>query len=380
MRIGMKIPPPWGMKTGVEYYALNLAENLILIDKDNEYIFFICFSIGSKMDSRPFLESRNSKKKIIRLPINSLLCLSWAYFSTPPIDWIIGEVDLFHAPYSIAPPLKKGNLIYTVHDLVNLKYPELHTIKSAPVYLKRLSLSVQEAKRVIAVSENTKNDLMEFTKVPEEKIRVIPEAPRKEFRRIEDAEMIKKIKRKYNLNQKYILSVCTLEPRKNLKNLIRSFSQLKDDMKKEYSLVIVGKKGWLYNEIFEEIKNLKLHDRVKIIGYVPENHVPVLMNGAEVFVYPSIYEGFGLPPLEAMACGIPVISSNSSSLPEVIGDAGILFNPYDTDELTEKLSCLLSSESLKKEMSIKGEQRARLFSWEKTAKETLKVYYEACND
>lgn len=376
----MKIPPPWGMKTGVEYYVLNLAENLILIDKDNEYIFFICFSIGSKMDSRPFLESRNSKKKIIRLPINSLLCLSWAYFSAPPIDWIIGEVDLFHSPYSIAPPLKKGNLIYTVHDLVNLKYPELHTIKSAPVYLKRLSLSVQEAKRIIAVSENTKNDLMEFTKVPEEKIRVIPEAPRKEFRRIEDTELIKKIKEKYNLNQKYILSVCTLEPRKNLKNLIRSYSQLKDDMKKEYSLVIVGKKGWLYNEIFEEIENLKLHDRVKIIGYVPENHVPVLMNGAEVFVYPSIYEGFGLPPLEAMACGIPVISSNSSSLPEVIGDAGILFNPYDTDELTEKLSCLLSSEALKKEMSIKGEQRARIFSWEKTARETLKVYYEAFND
>lgn len=376
----MKIPPPWGIKTGVEYYVLNLAENLILIDKDNEYIFFICFSIGSKMDSKPFLESRNSKKKIIRLPINSLLCLSWAYLSMPPIDWIIGEVDIFHSSYSIAPPLKKGNLIYTVHDLVNLKYPELHTIKSAPVYLRRLSLSVQEAKRIIAVSENTKNDLMEFTKVPEEKIRVIPEAPRKEFRRIEDAELIKKIKEKYNLNQKYILSVCTLEPRKNLKNLIRSFSQLKDDMKEEYSLVIVGKKGWLYNEIFEEIKNLKLHDRVKIIGYVPENHVPILMNGAEVFVYPSIYEGFGLPPLEAMACGTPVISSNSSSLPEVIGDAGILFDPYDTDELTEKLSCLLSSESLKKEMSIRGEQRARMFSWEKTAKETLKVYYEAFNE
>ena len=104
------------------------------------------------------------------------------------------------------------------------------------------------------------------------------------------------------------------------------------------------------------------------------------MNGAEVFVYPSIYEGFGLPPLEAMACGTPVISSNSSSLPEVIGDAGILFDPYDTDELTEKLSCLLSSESLKKEMSIRGEQRARMFSWEKTAKETLKVYYEAFNE
>jgi glycosyltransferase involved in cell wall biosynthesis len=195
------------------------------------------------------------------------------------------------------------------------------------------------------------------------------------YKPLENKKEIEGIKRKYGISKKYILFVGTIEPRKNLLRLLSAFEKLKNKFK-EYQLVIVGQIGWMTEKFFEKLKNLPENVKRDIIltGYIPREDMVFLYNGCELFIYPSLYEGFGIPVLEAMSCGVPVITSNVSSLPEVGGDACVYVNPYDEEDILYKMEKVLSSEELKNEMSKKGLERAKLFSWEKTAEKTLKVY------
>jgi glycosyltransferase involved in cell wall biosynthesis len=227
---------------------------------------------------------------------------------------------------------------------------------------------------IIADSQNTKNDCIKYLGIPEEKIKVIYLAPDSIYQPINNKQEIREqVCKKYNIEFPFILYTGTLEKRKNIPILIKAFYKLKK-MGISHKLLIVGKKGWKYDDIFKTIKTLNLQKDIMFTGYVPKEDLVKFYNLADLFVYPSLYEGFGLPPLEAMACGCPVITSNTSSLPEVVKDAGIMFNPYCVDELVKIMYEVLIDESLRIELSRKGLERAKLFNWRKTAEETWKVY------
>ena len=228
--------------------------------------------------------------------------------------------------------------------------------------------------KIIAISENTKNDLINLYRIAPERIKVIYVAADEVYRPMENPERTAHIRQKYTLPDRFILFVGVIEPRKNIVRLIKAYNQIKGKIQQK--LIIVGKKGWLYEDVFKTVDRLSLNQDVNFLGYVPKEDLAFLYTACDLFIYPSLYEGFGLPPLEAMACGAPVISSNTSSLPEVVGDAGILVTPTSTEELSAAMYKVLTDENLRNEMKLKGLERAKLFSWKKTAQETIKIYEE----
>lgn len=289
------------------------------------------------------------------------------------------NLDLIHNPAQIPTIFKfKQKNVVTVHDIITLIYPEKHPFKRQLLYKFLLPRTLKNADKIITVSEHTKNDLIKYFHISGEKIKVIHNGVSQKFKPLNDTQ-ISEVKNKYNLDFPFILYVGTLEPRKNIPALIQAFKLL-DKQNLPHKLVIAGKKGWKYREIFEMIEELNLSEDVVFTGYVPDNDLPALYNASDLFVYPSIYEGFGLPPLEAMACGTPVITSDTSSLPEVVGNAGITIDPKDVNLLSTMMYEVLTNDSLKQEMINKGLNRAKLFSWELCAVETLKLYEELCSN
>jgi glycosyltransferase involved in cell wall biosynthesis len=234
-------------------------------------------------------------------------------------------------------------------------------------------MSIKKADIIIAVSYSTKRDIINYFEIKEEKIKVVYPGVESRFRPIRN---IKEYRLRNNLPSKMILNVGTLEPRKNVVTLIKAFKKLRKLGFKNYKLVIAGDKGWLYKPIFDEIKSSGLQKEVLFLGCVKDEDLPILYNCADVFVYPSFYEGFGFPPLEAMACGIPVITSNTSSLPEVVDNAGIMVDPDDVNSLCNAMYNVLKDKELWHQMSKKGLERAKLFSWKETAKKILEIYDE----
>jgi glycosyltransferase involved in cell wall biosynthesis len=244
-------------------------------------------------------------------------------------------------------------------------------------FLQRYALSrtLKNVDMIITVSKSTKKDVIKCLKFPEEKIKVIYNGVDERFKPLKNYN---DVLHKYNINPPYILYIGTLEPRKNIPALIKAFYKLKKRGIR-HKLVIVGKKGWKYKQIFRVVEDLNLRRDVVFTGYVSYNDLPKFYSAADLFVYPSLYEGFGLPPLEAMACGCPVITSNVSSLPEVVGDAGFIVDPSDIGGLSRTIKELLANDSLRENVIRKGLKRIKEFSWEKTAKESLKVYKEVIN-
>lgn len=353
---------------GIGAYTHNLASSLNKIDKENKY--YLIYHTPVNIDIY-----KNNEKILVKsfsLPKGSGLI--WRFISAPLKLKFIKELDLVHDPYGIGPlsfkmPFKK---VITIHDLTPILFS--NTFNSTTVLLHKLLLprTLRTADKIITDSNSTKKDLINYFKIPEGKIRVILLAADEKFKPLNNKE-IREAKQKYSLNFPFILYVGTLEPRKNIPSLIKAFYKLKKK-NLQYKLVIAGKKGWKYKEIFETIDKLNLQNDVVFTGYVSDEGLPALYNAADLFVYPSIYEGFGLPPLEAMACGTPVITSNTSSLPEVVGDAGIMVDPYDVDGLADAMHEVLADGGLRANMIKKGLERAKMFSWEQCAKETLEVY------
>jgi glycosyltransferase involved in cell wall biosynthesis len=254
----------------------------------------------------------------------------------------------------------------TIHDLFPLINPEL-SLEGQSSLFENIKPNLDKIDRIIAVSQSTKNDIMKYLDVHEDKITMIYEGVDEKYKPVEDCS---KIKKKYGVD-KFILFVGTLEPRKNIPNLIKAFAKLNST---EYKLVITGKKGWKYKSIFNTAESLKITDKTVFTGYVPEDDLPALYSAADLFVYPSLYEGFGIPPLEAMACGTPVITSNRSSLPEVAGNAALLVDPEDTDELAEAMMKVIGDSCLRDVMTKRGFEQAKKFSWDQCVRKTIRVY------
>ncbi|MBU4349100.1 glycosyltransferase family 4 protein [bacterium] len=379
MKIALDITPLTRRKrTGIENYIFNLCKNFPLVDKENEYVLF-ANSFGHYESLKTAAEEvgvrnyQNMSAKISRVP-GTFFKLLWKYVHAPSAERLVGGIDIFHASDRLDPPLKKAKLVVTIYDLTPIKFKEFFTEKAARYFAEYFKSVIPKADMVVAISQCTKNDILEYFDIAEDRIQVTPLAANDNYKRILDKEVIDGIKEKYGIDKNYVLFVGTLEPRKNIANLVRAYSILPDYLKRDHLLVICGKKGEYYEEIFKTVEKLGLEDKVIFTGYVPDKDIPLLMNGAEIFVYPTFYEGFGLPLIEAMACGTPVISSNISSIPEVIGNAGILINPNDVEELNDAILKLLTSETLKNQLSKKGLKQARKFSWKTTAKKTVEIY------
>ncbi len=290
-----------------------------------------------------------------------------------PLDNTFGAVDIFHATNHLLAHFRRARTVFTLHDLIFLQYPEYHLPYNRWYLTFAMPRYLQAADIIITPSECSRQDAIKFYKLPETKIRVIYEAASPIFKPATDPAQLNQVRRKFNLPDKYILHVGTIEPRKNLSRLLDAFQPLLSDWP-ALKLVLVGKKGWLYDSFFNRLHALGLEECVIFPGYVDEIDLPAFYQLAEMFVFPSLYEGFGLGPLEAMACGTPVISSNRSSLPEVVGDAGILVDPADTTGLSQALHRLLSDPELRAELARRALLQAQKFSWQRAADRLSEVY------
>jgi len=371
MKVGITAEALSSKGAGIGTYDYNLIKNLnefnecrfSLMLYENDILFP---SIDKIIISNPFYKI---SKLYLWHPYLSIILNSKNY-----------NLDIIHS-LNQGPAffkLKKQKYIITIHDILPIVFPRMRPFNIFLIYKSLLPRTLKNAHKTIAVSISTKQDLMKYFNVPEDKIRVIYEAADEKFKPLNN-DKVNEVKKKYHLNFSFILYVGGLAAHKNISILIKSFYKIKNKGI-THKLIIAGTKRWKYKEIFEIITKLNLQNDVIFTGYFPEEDLPALYNAADLFVYPSLYEGFGLPPLEAMACGTPVITSNTSSLPEVVGDAGIMIDPYDVDGLADAMYEVLRNDGLREKMVKSGLERAKTFSWKKTARETLKVYEEVYNE
>lgn len=283
------------------------------------------------------------------------------------------RLDVFHGPISVVPAATRVPSVVTVHDLAFLKFPDQVPAKRRNWLIAGTRLSARKTERIITVSESTRRDLIEWLKVPEDKVAAIPLAISPRVKRVTGTSL-DVFRMKWNLERPFILAVGTLEPRKNLPTLLRAFAKIRDEI--DHELVLVGPEGWLTGELKSTLDELRLGDRVRLTGFVSDEELGGWYSAAELFAYPSWYEGFGLPSVEAMSCGAPLLASNTSSFPEVVGDAGVLIPPGDVDLWAETMRDLLRDSSHRNELRTQGFARAERFSWRRTAQETYDIYRE----
>lgn len=296
-----------------------------------------------------------------------------SYFGGPSLNQAFNGVTLFHATEHLLPKITHTRGVFTLHDVAYLLFPKYHLFQNRIYLSVMMPRFLARADAVICVSENTRRDALRFYRLNPDKVHVIPEGVEPHFRPDLPIERRAAVRAKYRLPERFILYVGTIEPRKNLATLLDAYAALRAQSP-EIGLVVAGGKGWLYESFFERLHLLGLENVVTLTGYVPEADLPALINCAEVFAYPSVFEGFGLPPLEAMACGVPVICSNASSLPEVVGEGGVLLPPTETSAWKEALERLLADATLRADLRARGLIRARKFTWANAARQTLSVY------
>ncbi len=284
-----------------------------------------------------------------------------------------GSIDILHCPFPWAPLDLRCRLVVTALDASQYRYPQNMTHWMSFSQKIMIPKVLIRADKIVAISNFTKNEYLElFPWLREDKIIVTHLGVNSKFRIIEKNNL-DDIKSKYSLSSKFILSVCTIEPRKNLKRLLQAFSLVKDKI--EHNLVLAGAYGWKNKELYSLIYSLGISSRVKFTGHISLNDLVKLYNMADLFAYVSIYEGFGIPPLEAMACGCPVITSNNTSIPEIVGDAAYQVNPFDIEEISVALEKMASDAQLRNRFTKLGLQQVQKFSWSKCAVETLRVYH-----
>ncbi len=355
---------------GVETYELGLVKGLMDTDNKNQYRIF-CSSVEGlsemlKTHTNFTAKPVNPRSKLIRFSVGL------------PFEVHNENIDLLHvcmAPSLVSP--KK--YILTVHDLCTYIHPEYFPAKIRLRANFLLGKGIKNAVKIISVSETTKKDIIKFFKIEPEKISVIYSGVDKCYRPIKEKDKVNAVLKKYGIDDSYILYVGKLQARKNTKRLIDSFQIMKKKMGISQKLLLVGRKMWESQGVTDDIKNLGLQNDVIELGHIDYADLPHIYNGADLFVFPSLFEGFGLPPLEAMACGIPVVTSNVTSLPEVVGNAAITADPYKIEDIAEKCALAINDKTVRESLIEKGLARASLFTWENTARKTLEVYNEVYN-
>jgi glycosyltransferase involved in cell wall biosynthesis len=373
MNIGFDISAQSLPRSGVGQYQANLLDALLRLDKDNFYNLYAFNFRNRERFKKIHFSSDNYKVKVLPIP-QRLITAWWLMADSPSLNKVVGDCDLYHVSEICVPPVKKAKTVAFIHDLTTILYPQ-HHVKSNVFLHNRRFKNIHKVDALLTNSEHTKKDIVNYLRVNPDKVFVTYLGASERFRPMQESEISESLKI-FNLTTPYILFVGTLEPRKNVVTLIKAFNKLKSKSAIPHRLVIAGQRGWKYADIIKEIDNSPFRAHITELGYMSDNDLPALINGADVFAYPSFYEGFGLPVLEAMQCGTPVITSNLSSLPEVGGDACLYVSPESADELAQKILDVISDKNLRNDLSNKGIARAKIFSWEKCAEETLKVYRE----
>lgn len=375
MKIAIDIRPIMDPKPkGVGHYTLNILKNLLEIDNTNEYILF--YNQSKKVKLPPFLVNYKDKIKIkaFHYP-NKLINLSLRFFKYPKIDKLLDEPDIFFSPnlnFFAFSKNSKTKKILTIHDLSYKIYPEFFSAKGN-FWHKLLEKNIYKFDKLITISQNTKRDLINQYKIPEEKFEVIYSGINSDKFSQEYSEKEKQIlKNKYNLPEKYIFFLATFEPRKNIESLIQSFNIIRKKL--NIKLVLAGAKGWKNSSIFEFIKKSPNNQDILVLDYVEDKDKAFLYQNAALFLFPSFYEGFGFPPLEAMSAGCPVVAGLNSSLPEICGKAALLVNPYSLKEISQASIQILTDSQLRNHLIEQGFLQSKKFSWQNTAKNMLELF------
>lgn len=368
-----------GKRTGVEEYTINLLENIFELDKKNEYILFINSYRDSHFDERIFAQFKNVKVKRFRWP-NKLLNFCFWYLNWPNVDKMLGGVDVFFMPnINFISLSSRTKLVLTIHDLSYELFPETFSLKRRlwHGFINPRKLCAR-ADQIIAVSNSTLNDIISKFKVPEEKVIRIYNGVSDEMIELDrnDSKLIE-VKERYHLPFNFILYLGTVEPRKNIPAIVKAFDQLrslnKPDLNK-YKLVIAGGMGWKTDEILKYGREARFTDDIIFTSCITNEDKAAVYTLASLFVYPSFFEGFGIPVLEAMRCSVPVITSNSSSLPEVVGSSAIMIDPDKPDELFKAMKEVLLDKELMQHMQFQSPRQAIRFNWRTSARETLEVF------
>jgi len=351
---------------GAYVYIRHLLDHLPSVDPSLCYTAFL----GERRyrPPSPTLHLQVSRLPTVHPPVRIL----WEQLVQPWALWRRG-IDLLHAMAFVGPLASPCPLVVTIFDLSFLRYPQAFRLGNW-LYLRLFTrVSARRARRIIAISKHTKADITHWLGVPPERIEVVYCGVEERFHSL-PAEEVLAFRRKKGLPEQFLLHVGTLEPRKNLSLLLRAYARLRAAGGNPPPLILAGARGWMCEGLFSQVEELGLGDSVHFPGYVRPEELPLWYNAATCFVYPSLYEGFGLPPLEAMACGTPVLSSNAASLPEVVGDAGLLLDPVDEEAWAHELARVLSRPELQRELAERGLDRARRFNWRRAAEETVQVY------
>lgn len=376
MKIGIDFTSAARERAGIGRYARELVRALARLDHDNHYTLFM------PQDAHPELVAFDwpANFRLCRAPIpeRALVALWHRARVSLPVEVFTGGVDIFYSPDFLLPPARVHKTVVTVHDLSYVRLPECYPEVLKAFLNRSVPRSVRRADLVLADASSTRDDLQDLYGVPPAKVQVLYSGVDARFCPEVPAADLERVRTKYDLSQPYLLSVGTIQPRKNYARVIQAFSRLQMTNSglpvADYQLLISGGKGWMYEDVYDTIQRLGVEDRVRMLGYTPDEDLPALYALATLFVYPSLYEGFGLPVAEAMACGVPVITSNASSLPEVAGDAALYFDPLDVEGMAVAIGRALASEALRNELRTKGFHQVRQFTWDRSARQLLDCF------
>jgi glycosyltransferase involved in cell wall biosynthesis len=375
MRIAIDYTAATRKGSGIGNYLRSLVDALLAQDLTNQYTLL---TSRRPTSGKPFPQAENARWRRIIIP-DQYLNFLWYRWRLPIYATLFtGHVDIYHGPDFVLPPINgKVRNVVTVHDLAFVEHPEYVTTQSATFLNKVVPEAVAAADVVAVVSHAMSQTLIEHFKIPPEKITIIPSGIQPYFRRITDPILLAATHHKFELKHPLVLGVGTLEPCNNHHGLIKAFHKAQSaagNKSRPAMLVLTGGLGWLHDETQQLIAKLKLENKVRILGHVTDLELITLYSMADVFVFPAFYAGFGVPLVEAMACGTPVITSNTSSMLEVAGDAAILIDPHKTDQITRAMLRVLESEQLREALQRKGYAQAQRFTWPKAASKMLSVY------
>ena len=374
MRIGIEAKVLTSRPSGIGRYAINLVRSLLRVLPEKDHTLEIVLLTGPQT-VRSVLDNCSGQYREHFCVIQSSLLRS--LFSLPR-SIVHHNINIFHGLDHVGIPLfsKRCTYIITVHDVMPLLFPQLFTLKHRLVVRAGLARVTQQADMVIVPSYAVQHDVQHYLHISKDRVVVIPEGCEPRFRPLAEPEQLYRVRVKYGLPPLYMLCLGTLEPRKNITTLLHAFVRLRQILHGEppLHLVVAGARGWQDQTIFQTIKSLALEQVICLPGFINDEDLPALYGGALLFVFPSLYEGFGLPVLEAMSCGVPVVTSNTSAMPEVAGDAALLVDPYDIKGMATAIAAIVHDASLRDNLRQKGLARAQQFSWEMTARQTLDLY------
>ena len=371
-RVCIEASPALQQQAGLGRYTAGLLRGLLELDPQADYA--LAYNLSRQVEVPRYLA---------HLPHYAFphgnkpwrLRNAASYFGPLAMDHNFVGSHLYHSTGHLLPRLRTMRTVFTLHDVIPFLFPEHHLWQNKIFFEVMLPRFLQQADAIIAVSRNTKRDALRVLDLPPEKIHVISEGIEAQFSPVTDPQQLAAVRQRYNLPQRFVLTVGTLEPRKNHTMLLHAFGALLA-ADPDVVLAIAGKRGWLYKDFLAALDNSGLEPHVRLLNRVPDADLPALMSAASVFAFPSLYEGFGLPPLEAMACGTPVLCSTAASLPEVVGDGGWLLNPLTPAEWTRALQRLLSEPEARSTLIERARKQAANFTWRQTAIATRAVYQQ----